>query len=220
MLEQQLQYNIWKSCSSSKEIAGWQVWQRFGVRRGGGKLSSSHCWDALAELNGLSWSLLIPASSCISGRGGSLWNLFVTWASNDHQEWDLCSPLLRAIAWQTLVQICGRTMCGLKWISCWWNAPHGKTAENIFCLCTEQVHDGRSTSCLWAFLGSAWGCVWEETPWAELAEMHHTLKPSRNEVIILQIKINMFILVGKKTLLTEKINFHTSCWISDKYLCY
>lgn len=136
------------------------------------------------------------------------------------RNWDLCSPLLLAIVWRALVQICGRTVCCLKWISCWWNAPHGQTAENIFCLCTEQVCDGRSTSCLWAFLGSAWGCVWEETLWAELAEMHHTLKPSRNEVIILQIKINMFILVGKKTLLTEKINFHMSLWISDKYLCY
>lgn len=40
-------------------------------------------------------------------------------------------------------------------------------------------------------------------------ELHHTLKPSRSEIITLQIKINMFILV-EKTLLTEKVNFHMS----------
>lgn len=72
------------------------MWQGLVVCKCREKLSSSH-WGALSEPDGSSWSLLIPDSSCISGKEGGLWNLFVTWASEDQERQNFCSSLLFAI---------------------------------------------------------------------------------------------------------------------------
>lgn len=151
------------------------------VHRSGGKLSSSHCWDALAVLDGSSWSLLIPESSCISGRGGSLWNLFVTWASDDHQEWNLHSPLLLAVVlWFSFKLTAARCVV--------WSELHAggmllidRLQNNIFCICTEQVgqcgwQQHMLRLCLPRLRFDLVGppllyLRWKETLWVELAEI-------------------------------------------------
>lgn len=87
--------------------------------------------------------LLIPGSSWVSGRSGRLWNLFVTWASDDHREWNLRSPLLLAIVCWVLVEIRCGTVCGLKWTSCWWNAPNCRIA-----FVTGKIHFRVNFECL------------------------------------------------------------------------